>query len=134
MAFLTDVARKHIFRDRQRTRSSEHVLHPFTNTVGANKDMYEILRSMEPGKKRSAHVSYLQLAEMFAHDCFVQFNIRLRMNDPSGGYPSSPPGMHPRQEDIVAGSDFERVIARVDSRGPLSNDLKNILATIDVKL
>lgn len=133
MAFLVDIARKHIFQDRQRIRSSEHVLHPFTNTVGAHKGMYEILRSIERGKKRSAHVSYLQLAEMFAHDCFVQFNIRLRMKDPSG-YPSSPPGMHPRREDIVPGSDFERATARVNSCEPLSYDLKTVLAAIGVKL
>lgn len=124
MGYLTDIAHLHVYRGRKGSEPSEHLLHPFTNSVGANKDKYEILRKMETGKKRSGHVTYAQLAEMFAHDCFAQFHIRLRMKDPSGTYPTSAPGMSPRHEDVRDGSEFAAAISRIDTTAAFSPKLK----------
>jgi hypothetical protein len=132
MGFLEDVVYPHVYQDRARTRSSAHVLHPFTNLIGKHKGKYEILRKLDKRKKLSAHVVDAQLAEMFAHDCFEVFNIRLRMKDPSGCYPSSPPGLHPSRDHLVPHSDFSRIVAAVDVCAPLSSELKEVLRKLDV--
>lgn len=134
MGFLKDVAYVHTYQDRARTRSSEHILHPFTNSIGEHKGKYEILRTIDKKHKVSAHVVDAQLAEMFAHDCFENFNIRLRMKDPGGGYPSSPPGLHPSRKHVIPGTDFHKAISAIDTRAPLSSDLKSILSQLDVRL
>jgi hypothetical protein len=134
MSFLRDVAYAHVYQDRTRTRSSAHVLHPFTNSIGEHKGKYEILRKLDKGQKLSAHVIDAQLVEMFAHECFALFNIRLRMKDPSGTYPSSAPGLHPSQEHLVPGSDFSKAVSAFDTRAPLSSELKSILSRLGVQL
>lgn len=134
MGFLKDVAYPHVYQNRARTRSSAHILHPFTNSIGEHKGKYEILRTLDKRGKLSAHVVDAQQAEMFAHDCFEVFNIRLRMKDPSGSYPSSPPGLHPSREHVAPNSDFGRVVAAIDARAPLSSELKEVLRKLDVQV
>jgi hypothetical protein len=134
MSFLLDVQRTHVFRDRGRTQASTHVLHPFLNVKGPHRDRYEVLRTLSAKKKQSAHVSYAELVEMFAHGCFEQFNIRIRMKPRDSIYPTSPPGLHPRHEDIVPGSDFARALAQVNTRASLSPQLKDVLRQLGVDL
>lgn len=109
-------------------------MHPFTNQRGEHRDRYEILRTGESKKKRSAHVSYHQLVEMYAHGCFDQFNIRLRMKPSGSAYPSDAPALHPHSDDIVPGSDFARDLAKVDIRAPLSAGVKEVLCQLAVRL
>jgi hypothetical protein len=92
------------------------------------------LRTLDKRTKLSAYLVDAQLAEMFAHDCFQLFNIRLRMKDPTGAYPSAPPGLHPTREHVLPGSDFDRVVTAIDTHAPLSDELKSILRMLDVHL
>jgi hypothetical protein len=108
-------------------------LHPFLNVKGPNRDRYEVLRTISRKEKRSAHVTYAELAEMFAHGCFKEFNIRLRMKPHDSVYPSSPPGLHPLDEDIVPGSDFAQAVSQVPSRAALSPQLKTVLRQLGVE-
>lgn len=132
MGFLTDVRRIHVYQDQARTRSSTHVMHPFLNVKGPNRDRYEVLRTIGPKQKKSAHVTGAELAEMFAHGCFEQFNIRLRMKPADGVYPGSPPALHPRDEDVVPGSGFAAAVARVDTRSALSHGVRSVLRQLGV--
>jgi hypothetical protein len=127
MGFLQDVRRTHVYQNQSRTHSSTHVMHPFLNVKGPNRDRYEVLRTLGPKQKKSAHVTYAELAEMFAHGCFEQFNIRLRMKPADGVYPGSPPALHPRNEDIVPGSGFAEAVARVNTRSALSPGVADVL-------
>lgn len=79
-----------------------------------------------PKLKKSAHVSNNELAEIFAHGCFGQFNIRLRMRPANSVYPGSPPALHARDEDVVSGSWFAEVVARVDTRNALSPSVRDV--------
>jgi hypothetical protein len=132
MSFLTDVRRTHVYQNQARTQSSAHVMHPFLNVKGSNRDRYEILRTLGPKQKKSAHVTYAELAEMFAHGCFEQFNIRLRMKPADGIYPGSPPALHPRDEDVIPESGFAGAVARIDIRSALSPGVAKVLRQLGV--
>lgn len=81
---MKDVASPYVYQNRARTRSSARILHPFTNSIGEHKGIYEIFRTLYKQGKLSPHAVDAQMDEMFAHDCFDVFNIRLRMKDPNG--------------------------------------------------
>ena len=134
MGILFDVKRSHVFWNRERTQTSTHVMHPFTNERGHHRDRYEVLRSLSPKKKQSAHVSYPELVEMYAHGCFAEFNIRLRMKAYGSVYPTSAPALHPQVDDIVPESDFAHAVARIDTRAALSPAVKEVLRQLDVAL
>ena len=134
MSFLKDVAYPHVYQDRARTRSLVHILLLFNNSRGENQGKYEVLRTLNTRQKRSPHVVEAQLAEMFAHECFEVLNIRLRMKDTSGSYPSSPPGLHPSRDHVIPDSDFSRVVAAVNARASLSSELKEVLRKLDVQV
>lgn len=134
MGFLFDVKRTHVFKSRSGTDSSAHVMHPFLNVKGPNRDRYELIRTLSAKEKRSAHVTYSELAGLFAHGCFKEFNIRLRMKPHDSVYPTSPPGLHPRDEDVVPGSSFARSVSQVDIRAALSPQLKHVLGQLGVEL
>lgn len=134
MSFLTDVKRSHVYRNQSGTQSSAHVMHPFLNVKGPNRDRYEVLRTLGPNQKKSAHVTCAELAEMFAHGCFEQFNIRLRMKPADGVYPGSPPALHPTDEDIVPGSVFAGAVARIDTRSALSPGVAGVLRQLGVSI
>lgn len=134
MGFLFDVKRTHVFWNRGRTRTSTHVMHPFTNTVGSHRDLYEVLRSLSTKKKQSAHVSYPELVELYAHGCFAEFNIRLRMKAYGSVYPTSPPALHPHENDILHESDFARAVGLIDTRAAMSTSVKKVLRQLGVSL
>jgi len=134
MGLLVDIRRTHVFQDRGRTQTSTHVMHPFLNVRGPHRDRYEVLRTVSPRKKQSAHVTYAEFAEMVAHGCFEQFNIRVRMKPLNSIYPSSPPALHPHADDIVPNSDFARAVSHVDTRVPLSAQVKDVLRQLGVVL
>lgn len=132
MGFLRDIRRTHVYQNQARTRSSTHVMHPFLNMKGPNRDHYEVLRRLAPKQKKSAHVTYAELAEMFAHGCFEEFNIRLRMKPGDGVYPGSPPALHPSDDDIVPGSVFAAAVIQVDTRAALSPGVCGVLRQLGV--
>jgi hypothetical protein len=132
MGFLNDVRRTHVYRNQARTQSSTHVLHPFLNVKGPNRDRSEVLRTLDRKQKKSAHVTYEELVEMFAHGCFEQFNIRLRMKPADGSYPGSAPALHPHDEDVVPGSAFAAAVARVDTRSALTPGVGRVLGLLGV--
>lgn len=132
MGFLKDIARAHIYKGKKPGSGKEYVLHPFENMRGEHKGLYEILRTIEPGKKRSSHVNRHQLAELFAHNIFEDFNIRLRMKSERGDYPDAAPGLHPRREDIEPGSEFDRLVNSIDTQHPITTGLLYALRTISV--
>lgn len=134
MSFLLDIKRTHVFQDRGRTRKSTHVMHPFLNVRGPHRDRYELLRTVSPKKKQSAHVTYAEFAEMVAHGCFEQFNIRVRMKPMNSIYPTSPPALHPHAADIAPNSDFARAVSQVDTRAPLSAQVKGVLRQLGIVL
>jgi hypothetical protein len=134
MSFLLDVKRIHVFKNRGGTESSTHVMHSFLNVKGPNRDRYELIRTVSAKEKRSAHVTYVELVELFAHGCFKEFNIRLRMKPHDTIYPNSPPALHPQDEDVVPGSSFAESVLRVDIRTALCPQLKNVLRQLGVQL
>jgi len=134
MSFLLDIRRTHVYKKRGSTENSRHFMHLFLNVPGDNRDRYEVLCTNSRGQKRSALVTYPELAEMFAHGCFTEFNIRLRMKPHDGVYPSDPPGLRPRDEDIVPSSPFAQAVSQVATRAALSAAVKDVLRQLGVEL
>ena len=135
---LTDIAIEHTKKSRVGGPDGVYQMHPFENTTGANAGKYEIVRNInEPGHtkvKRSAHVTALQLAELYAKGVIDAYGFRLRLRPSSGDYPGAPPGKKVPASCIQVGSNFDRLMRGVDTSRSVSEDLKQILLRVNVKL
>lgn len=132
MTIFFDIHKKHIYSGKKSQKGTEFLLHAFTNDRGSNADHFEILRQIEPGKKRSAHVTKEQLAELFAFGYFDKFMIRLRMKDREGVYPGSSIGIRLSKSDIVYGSDFQKLVNKITPTAKVSEHLQLVLKGVGI--
>ena len=133
---LTDIAIKHTKKSRKGEPDATFVMHPFENSQGANAGKYEVLRDIvrtcQPKRKRSAHVSAAQLAQMYARELMPAFGIRLRLRSAANDYPTAPPGKIVPRSCIQPGSVFEALVKKVDTTQPVDNALKLALARLEI--
>jgi hypothetical protein len=130
MAKLLDISIEHTYKGKKAHEPLTFTMHPFTNTQGAYQGLFEILRDiLETSKKRkrSAHVTVDELAELYARELLEQYAIRLRLRPVSDDYPEAPPGKKVPRHCVVTGSDFDRLIKAVDVRRPISAGLRTQL-------
>lgn len=135
MSSLTDVAIDHVYRGKKSLVPLSFILHPFENSIGANAGRFEVVRDMSSDgrkKKRSAHLTKHELAEMYARGLDQQFDIRLRLRPAKGSYPDSPPGKKVPRACIAPGSQFEKLVLGVDLSVPMSQGLREQLRKIGV--
>ncbi len=135
---LTDIAIKHTKKSRTGAPDVTFLMHPFENSVGPNAGKFEILRDItEPDHenvKRSAHVTGTQLAELYARGIIDSYGIRLRLRPSKGEYPGAPPGKKVPASCIQPGSNVDRMMRGFDKSKPISDELKQVLLRINVKL
>ena len=136
LMLLTDIVIKHTRKSRKGEPDATFVMHPFENSQGANAGKYEVLRDIvrtgQPKRKRSAHVSAAQLAQMYARELMPAFGIRLRVRSAANDYPTPPPGKKVPLSCIQPGSRFEALVKKVDTTQPVDNALKLALARIEI--
>lgn len=135
---LNDISIEHIRKSRVGGPGVVYLMHPFENSIGANAGKFEIIRDInEPGQpkvKRSAHVTATQLADLYARGVIEAYGFRLRLRPNKGDYPDSPPGKKVPANCIQAGSNFDRLMRSVDKTKPVSEELKQILLRVNVKI
>ncbi len=135
---LMDIAIEHTKKSRNGAPDSSYLMHPFENSVGANAGKFEILRDITESDhakvKRSAHVTATQLAELYAREIIESYGIRLRLRPSEGDYPGAPPGKKVPASCILPGSNFDRLKRGFDTSKPVSEELKQVLLRINVKL
>ncbi len=92
---LTDVAVEHTRVSKKDGVRQTFLLHPFTNTQRDTLGKFEIVRDVrEPGfkeVKRSAFVSFQQLAELYAKGVLEEFGFSVRMCPSQGTFPAANP-------------------------------------------
>ncbi|MBP6902783.1 MAG: hypothetical protein KBC73_22010 [Burkholderiaceae bacterium] len=133
MSLLTDIAITHTYKGKKSPDPVSFTLHPFQNSTGTHIGRYEVLRDIEIGsrtKKRSAHLTKAELAELYARGLHEKFSIRLRLRPQGATYPDAPPGKKVPSHCILRGSDFARLVAAVDPTSTMSGGLRNQLARI----
>lgn len=130
MAILTDIAIEHTYKGKKSLVPLTFTMHPFENSIGEHAGRFEVVRDIEnTGKKqkRSAHLTKVELAEMYARQLDEHFGIRLRLRPAGSNYPDAPPGKKVPRTCIVPGSDFDRMVRRVDVGQPMSLGLRDQL-------
>ncbi|MEN9468216.1 MAG: hypothetical protein RL081_2217 [Pseudomonadota bacterium] len=89
---LTDIAVEHTLVSKNNGVRQTYLLHPFTNTQRDTLGKFEIVRDIrEPGfkdVKRSAFVTFQQLAELYAKGVLEEFGFSVRMC-PGQGKPAN---------------------------------------------
>jgi hypothetical protein len=133
---LKDISIAHIKKSRKHEPDQEFIMHPFENSQGQNAGKYEILRNIDgPGErpvKRSAHVTLIELAELYAHGILKAYQIRLRLRSANNDYPTAPPGKKVSARCIAPGSEFDRMVKSISPKQPLSAGLARELVKINV--
>lgn len=130
MQLLTDIAVAHVYKGKNSTCPLAFTMHPFENSTGEHAGRFEVLHTREEGgklKKRSAHLTKAELAELFAYGLPEKFNLRLRMRPASGVYPDAPPGKRISSKCVASGSEFDRMVRKIDVHAPASSGLKEQL-------
>jgi hypothetical protein len=109
---------------------------PFRNQKDPFAGRFEILYTKDLGDgrkdKRSGHVSLEELAEIFARGLLREHGIRIRIRPIDGDYPDSPPGKKIPSRCIEPGSTFDRMVRSVDTRTPMSAELRAEIAAMGV--
>jgi hypothetical protein len=135
---MTDIAIEHTKKSRKGGPDETFLMHPFENSKGADTGKYEILRDIveagQPRQKRSAHVTFAQLAELYARGLVETYKIRLRLRPAAGAYPTAPPGKTVPASCIQPGSEFDRLVRRVDTSTTVSSGLKMALKRMNMHL
>lgn len=135
---LTDIAVEHTLVSRNREIRGTFVMHPFTSSHRDNLGKFEIVRDIrEPGVKkvkRSAHVTFQQLAELYAKDVLKEFGFSIRMCPDHGKYPIANPVKKILPTSIRSGSPFDLAVKNVDVSKPAGQELKTALLRTNVKL
>lgn len=135
---LTDIAVEHTLVSHKREVRGTFLMHPFTNTQRDNLGKFEIVRDIsEPGfkeVKRSAFVTFQQLAELYAKGVLKEFGFSIRMCPDHGKYPTANPVKKILPTSIRPGSPFDLAVNSVDVSKPASRELRAALLRINVKL
>ena len=133
MSILTDIAIEHVYKGKKSSVPLTFTMHPFENSIGPNAGRFEVVRDVESGgekRKRSAHLKKVELAEMYARNLDEQFGVRLRIRPAGTTYPDSPPGKRVSRSCIAPGSDFDRMVQRIDVDQAISPGLRDQLRRI----
>ena len=135
---LTDIAVEHTLVTHQKEVRGTFLMHPFTNTQRDTFGKFEIVRDIrEPGFKevrRSAFVTFQQLAELYAKGVLKEFGFSIRMCPDRGKYPTANPVKKILPASIRTGSPFDLAVHGVDVSKPASRELKAALLRTNVKL
>jgi hypothetical protein len=135
---LTDIAVEHTRVSKKDGVRQTYLLHPFTNTQRDTLGKFEIVRDVrEPGfkeVKRSAFVSFQQLAELYAKGVLEEFGFSVRMCPGQGTYPAANPAKKILPTSIKPGSSFDLAVQKVDVSKPAVRELRDALLRTYVKL
>ena len=135
---LTDLAVEHTLMSHLKEVRGTFLMHPFTNTQRDTFGKFEIVRDIrEPGFKevrRSAFVTFQQLAELYAKGVLKDFGFSVRMCPANGKYPTANPVKKILPASIKPGSPFDLAVLAVDVSKPASRELKAALLRTNVKL
>ena len=135
---LTDIAVEHTLVSKTNGVRQTYLLHPFTNTQRDTLGKFEIVRDIsEPGLKevkRSAFVTFQQLAELYSKGVLEEFRFSVRMCPGQGTYPTVNPVKRVLPTSIKPGSPFELAVQKVDVTKPATRELRTALLRTHVKL
>ena len=135
---LTDIAVEHTLVSKLNGARQTYLLHPFTNTQRDTLGKFEIVRDIsEPGLKevkRSAFVTFQQLAELYSKGVLEEFRFSVRMCPGQGTYPTANPVKKVLPTSIKPGSPFDLAVQKVDVAKPATRELRTALLRTSVKL
>ena len=135
---LTDIAVEHTLVSKKSGARKTFLLHPFTNTQRDTLGKFEIVRDIrEPGfkdVKRSAFVTFQQLAELYAKGVLDEFGFCVRMCPGQGTYPTANPVKRILPASIKPGSPFILAVQQVDVSKPANRELRTALLRTNVQL
>ena len=135
---LTDITVEHTRVSKKDGVRQTYLLHPFTNTQRNTLGKFEIVRDVrEPGfkpVKRSAFVSFQQLAELYAKGVLDEFEFSVRMCPAQGTYPAANPAKKILPTNIRPGSSFDLAAQKVDVSIPATRELRTAVLRTYVKL
>ena len=135
---LTDIAVEHTLVSKQNGVRQTYLLHPFTNTQRDTLGKFEIVRDVsEPGfkeVKRSAFVTFQQLAELYSKGVLEEFGFSVRMCPGQGTYPNANPAKKVLPTSIRPGSPFDLAVQKVDASKPATRELRTALLRAHIKI
>lgn len=135
---LTDIAVVHTRVSKKNGVGQDFLLHPFTDTQRDTLGKFEIVRDIsEPGRKevkRSAFVTFQQLAELYAKGVLDEFGFSVRMCPGQGTYPAANPVKKVLPTSIRPGSPFDLAVQKVMVAKPAVRELRTALLRAHVKL
>jgi hypothetical protein len=135
---LTDITVEHTLVSKKNGVRQTFLLHPFTNTQRDSLGKFEIVRDIsEPGLrevKRSAFVTFQQLAELYAKGVLEEFGFSVRMCPDKGTYQTANPLKKLLPASIRPGSPFDLAAQKVDAAKPANRDLRTALLRTNVRL
>jgi hypothetical protein len=135
---LTDITVEHTLVSKTNGVRQAYLLHPFTNTQRDTLGKFEIVRIIrEPGfkdVKRSAFVTFQQLAELYAKGVLEEFGFSVRMCPGQGTLPTANPAKKILPTSIRPGSSFDLATRKVDVSIPANRELRTALLRTNVKL
>jgi len=135
---LTDIAVEHILVSKKNGVRQTFLLHPFTNTQRDTLGKFELVRDVsEPGfkeVKRSAFVTFQQLAELYSKGVLEEFGFSVRMCPGQGTYPNANPAKKVLPTSIRPGSPFDLAVQKVDASKPATRELRTALLRAHIKI
>jgi hypothetical protein len=135
---LTDIAVEHTLVSKKNGVRQTYLLHPFTDTQRDTLGKFEIVRDIrEPGfraVRRSAFVTFQQLAELYAKGVLEEFGFSVRMCPGQGTYPTANPAKRILPTNISPSSPFDLAVQKVDVSKPATRELRTALLRTNVKL
>ncbi|MFZ2308327.1 MAG: hypothetical protein WAW73_09245 [Rhodoferax sp.] len=135
---LTDIAVEHTLVSKKNGVRQTYLLHPFTDTQRDTLGKFEIVRDIrEPGFKavrRSAFVTFQQLAELYAKGVLEEFGFSVRMCPGQGTYPTANPAKRILPTNISPSSPFDLAVQKVDVSKPATRELRTALLRTNVKI
>jgi hypothetical protein len=135
---LTDIAVEHTMVSKKNGVRQTLLLHPFTNTQRDTLGKFEIVRDIsEPGLKevkRSAFVTFQQLAELYSKGVLEEFGFSVRMCPGQGTFPTVNPVKKVLPTSIRPGSPFDQAVQKVDASKPATRELRTALLRAHIKI
>jgi hypothetical protein len=135
---LTDIAVEHTLVSKKDGVRQTYLLHPFTNTQRDTLGKFELVRDVsEPGfkeVKRSAFVTFQQLAELYSKGVLEEFGFSVRMCPGQGTYPNANPTKKVLPTSIRPGSPFDLAVQKVDVTKPATRELRTALLRAHIKI
>ena len=135
---LTDITVEHILVSKKNGVRQTFLLHPFTNTQRDTLGKFELVRDVsEPGfkeVKRSAFVTFQQLAELYSKGVLEEFGFSVRMCPGQGTFPTVNPVKKVLPTSIRPGSPFDQAVQKVDASKPATRELRTALLRAHIKI